>query len=287
MPGGAESDDQHVEVLHPLARQLHRVQQRRHHDHGRPVLVVVEHRDVELLLQAVLDLEAARRRDVLQVDAAEGRCDQLDRLHDLVGIGGVQADRECVDFGELLEQAALALHHRHRRARPDVAEPEHRRAIGDDRDSVALDRVLKGPFGVVRDRQAHARNAGRVGHREVIARLQRMLVALFDLAADVQQERAVGRVDHVDATHRLDRRDDLRPVGLARGVHNHVTQAVVPVDLDEVDRADHPAGLGDRARQLPERAVRVVDPDANGESELCARRGAHETGLLGSWGQAC
>jgi hypothetical protein len=37
------------------------------------VLVVMEDRDVELRAQAPLDLEAARRGDVLQVDPAERR----------------------------------------------------------------------------------------------------------------------------------------------------------------------------------------------------------------------
>jgi hypothetical protein len=36
------------------------------------VLIVVEDRDVELLAQPLLDLEAARRGDVLEVDPAEG-----------------------------------------------------------------------------------------------------------------------------------------------------------------------------------------------------------------------
>ena len=44
-------------------------------------------------------------------------------------------------------------------ARADVAEPEHRGAVGDDRDRVALDRVLEGLVRVVGDRQAHARDA--------------------------------------------------------------------------------------------------------------------------------
>ena len=75
------------------------------------------------LLQLLLDLEAARRGDVLEVDAAERGRDQLDGPHDLVGVGRVQADRERVDAGELLEQAALALHHRHRRAGPMSPRP--------------------------------------------------------------------------------------------------------------------------------------------------------------------
>ena len=69
--------------------------------------------------------------------------DQLHGAHDLVGVLGVEADRERVDARELLEEARLALHHRHRRRRADVAEAEHGGAVGDDRDGVALDRVLR------------------------------------------------------------------------------------------------------------------------------------------------
>ena len=73
------------------------------------------------------------RRDVLEVDAAEARRQPDDGLDDLLDVGGVQADRYGVDAAELLEQHRLALHHRHRRGRADVAETEHRGAVGDDR----------------------------------------------------------------------------------------------------------------------------------------------------------
>src|SRR3712207_9046737 len=49
------------------------VAQRGQRDDRRPVLVVVEDRDVELLPQPGLDLEAARGGDVLEVDPAEAR----------------------------------------------------------------------------------------------------------------------------------------------------------------------------------------------------------------------
>ena len=128
-PGGAEANHQHPQLLDRLAGDLQRVEERRHRHHRGAVLVVVEDGDVERLLQPVLDLEAARGGDVLEVDAAEGRRHQLDRLDDLVGVLGVEADREGVDAGELFEEHALALHHRHRRLRADVAEPEHGAAV--------------------------------------------------------------------------------------------------------------------------------------------------------------
>ena len=73
------------------------------------------------------------RRDVLEVDPAEARRQPRDRLDDLLDVGGGQADRHGVDAAELLEQHRLALHHRHRGGRADVAEAEHGRAVGDDR----------------------------------------------------------------------------------------------------------------------------------------------------------
>ena len=55
----------------------------------------------------------------------------------------VQADRHGVDAAELLEQQRLALHHRQRGERAEVAEPEHRGAVGDDGDDVASARCSR------------------------------------------------------------------------------------------------------------------------------------------------
>jgi len=98
----------------------------------------MEDRDVELRAQPPFDLKAARGGDVLEVDAAEGRGHGCDEGDDLVDVLGVDAQREGVDAGELLEQHRLALHHWHGRGRADVAEPEHGAAVGDDGHHVAL-----------------------------------------------------------------------------------------------------------------------------------------------------
>ena len=92
---------------------------------------------------------------------------------------------------------------------------------------------------------------GRVGHREVVARLQRMLVVLLDLAAHVQQESAVGGVDHLAPRELVDRREDRSQCSLPGGVDHDVAHAVPGVDLDEVHGADHPARVADRARHPP------------------------------------
>ena len=146
-----------------------------------------------------LDLEAARRGDVLEVDAAEDRRDELHGAHDLVDVLGVEADRPGVDVGEPLEQRRLALHDRQRGGRADVAEPEHGRAVGDDGDGVALDRQPPDVVGLRGDGQADPGDAGRVGHGQVVAGAQRHLRAHLDLAAEVQQEGPVADLADGDA----------------------------------------------------------------------------------------
>src|SRR5665811_2624610 len=81
VPGGTHAGHHDAHVLDALADDAQRVRQRGEHHDGRAVLVVVEHGDVEELAQPGLDLEAARRRDVLQVDAAVDGGDGPDDLH--------------------------------------------------------------------------------------------------------------------------------------------------------------------------------------------------------------
>jgi hypothetical protein len=145
--GRARARHRDGDVADVLADDLERVDEGGEHDDRGAVLVVVEDRDVELLAQPLLDLEAAGRGDVLEVDAAERRGDRLADRDDLVDVLRVEADREPVDAGEVLEERGLPLHDRHRRLRADVAEAEHGGPVGDDRDRVALDRQRRASSG--------------------------------------------------------------------------------------------------------------------------------------------
>ena len=62
--------------------------------------------------QFFLDVEALRRLDVFQVDAAESGLEHLAGANDLVGVLGGQLDIEHIDIGEAFEQHALAFHDR-------------------------------------------------------------------------------------------------------------------------------------------------------------------------------
>ena len=68
--------DDRAQVAEGATGELCGVFERCEYDDRRTVLVVVEDGDVELLLEPVLDLEAARGRDVLEVDPAEGGRDR-------------------------------------------------------------------------------------------------------------------------------------------------------------------------------------------------------------------
>ena len=91
-------------------------------DDRRAVLVVMEHRNVHQLAQPLLDDEAFRRLDVLEIDAAERRPEIAHALMNSSGILGVDLQIDRIDIGEALEQDRLALHHRLGGERPEIAE---------------------------------------------------------------------------------------------------------------------------------------------------------------------
>jgi hypothetical protein len=70
------------------------------------VLVVVEDRNVQLLAEAFFELEAPGRTDVLEIDPAEARGQELDGLDDLVDVLRGKADRERVALPSITGSAA-------------------------------------------------------------------------------------------------------------------------------------------------------------------------------------
>ena len=104
------------------------------------MLVVVHDWNIERFDQAIFDLKTARSADVFEIYSPEHRRDARDRLNDFVDVLGVETDWESVDVGELLKEHRLAFHNRKRSERPDIAQAEHGRSVGDNRHGVAFDR---------------------------------------------------------------------------------------------------------------------------------------------------
>ena len=166
---GAVQDDVHV--LHLLAHHPQCIDEGGGHHDGGAVLVVVENGDVQLSLQGLLNLEALRALDVLQIDAAEGGGDGLARRNDAGGVVGVDADGEGVHPAELLEEHGLALHDGQPGFGADVAQTQHGGAVGHDGHHVALEGVLVHVVGVFLDLPAGLGHAGGVRGGQVVAGL--------------------------------------------------------------------------------------------------------------------
>ncbi len=149
---------------------------------GRAVLVVVENRDVAAFLQALFNFKAAGSGDVFQVDAAEAAGNQTDGVHNIVYVLGTDAERDGVDVAECLKQSAFAFHNRHAGFRADVAEAEHRGAVGDDGNEVAAAGQVVALIDVLLNLKAGLSDAGRIGKRKIVAGFQRSAADHFDLA---------------------------------------------------------------------------------------------------------
>ena len=93
------------------------------------MLIVVHHRDLHALFQRLFDDEAFGGLDVLQIDAAEARFEQRNRVYERLRVLGIDFEVDRIDVGKALEEHRLALHHRLRRKRTEIAKPENRGAI--------------------------------------------------------------------------------------------------------------------------------------------------------------
>ncbi len=181
--GRAGAGNGQLDPADVLAHHLQRVEQRRGGDDGGAVLVVVEDRDVHALAQLLLDVEAFRRLDVFQVDAAHGRLQHGDGVDQLVRIVLRQFQVEHVDPGEFLEQAALAFHDGLGGQRADVTQAQHGGAVADHGHQVAARSVVGSGVGVGGDFLAGIGHAGRIGERQVALVRQGLGGDHFDLAA--------------------------------------------------------------------------------------------------------
>ena len=109
----------------------------------------------------------------------------------------VDLDVEHVDAGEFLEQHRLAFHHRLGGERADIAEAEHRGAVGDDGDEVCPRGELGGLRRIGGDRLAGGGDARRIGERQVVLVAERLGRLDFELSGPRQaviDERAGAQV---------------------------------------------------------------------------------------------
>ena len=166
---GSTGTVQHdVHILHLLAHHTQGVDEGSGDNDSGAVLVIVEHRDVQLPLQGFLDFKALGALDVLQIDAAKGGRNGLAGSNDAGSVVGVDADGEGIHAAELLEQHGLALHDRQTGFRADIAQTQHGGAVGDNGYHVALEGVLIYIVRVFLDLAAGLGHTGGVGGGQVV-----------------------------------------------------------------------------------------------------------------------
>ena len=119
-------------------------------------------------------------------------------------------------------------------------------------------------------------DARRVGHREVVARLQRQLADDLDLAALVHEEGAVGDAVDLHALELAHRAHDGLGVVAVGARDRDVAHDLVGLDAHEVDRAQHRVRVGDGVGHARERGavLRHAQPhrEAVGRRRLKAPR---------------
>ena len=111
--------------------------------------------------------------------------------------------------------------------------------------------------------RAHAGDARRVRHREVVAVADRHAGQDLDLAAVVHVERAVADREDLDAVDVVDGGTHLGDVGLAGAVDDEVLVEDVTLGLEALQRHDVAACAADGDGQPTEGARHVVEPDAD------------------------
>ena len=146
------------------------------------MLVVVEHGNVQLLFQRFLNVEAIGRGDILQIHAAEGGSQQAHGLDDLLRVFCIQADGERIHTAALLKQDGFALHDGHGRRRADIAQPQHRRAVGHNSHQVSLGCIGIGRRRVFGDLPAGLGHARGICRGQVVPGLYGHLGRHLDLA---------------------------------------------------------------------------------------------------------
>ena len=197
--GGSRAVDDDLDVLHLAPGQVHGIDQARRRDDRGAVLVIVHDGDFHPLFQCLLDNEAFGRLDVLEVDAAKARFKQGDGFDEFVGIFGSDFEIDRIDVGKAFEEDRLALHHRLRCERTEIAEAKDRRAVRDDGDQIALGRIVIGRCRVGGDGEHGDRNTRRVSEAQVTLRRHWLGRDDLDLSGPPlrmeQQGFAVGKLD--------------------------------------------------------------------------------------------
>gem|GEM_PF-5427133 len=84
------------------------------------MLIVMEYRNVHDFLQAVFNIIAFGRGEILQVNTGKRRLQEPYRFNNFVRIFGIKADRYGINITKYFKQHRFAFHYRHCRFRTNI-----------------------------------------------------------------------------------------------------------------------------------------------------------------------
>ena len=131
------------------------------------MLVVVHDRNVEGFLQTLLDIEALRCLDVLEVDATKGGGNALYSFAELLWVFLVDLDVEDVDAAINFEKQSLTFHNRLAAHSTDIAQAQYGCSIADDCHQIAFIGIFIRIVGVLLNFQTGVGDTWRIGQRKV------------------------------------------------------------------------------------------------------------------------
>ncbi len=156
------------------------------------MLIVMQHRLVEPLLQLALDLETLRCSKILELNRTERHFDRRDSLDHAIRLGLAQQDWHTGDSDKVGKQRGLAFHDRQAGQSADISQTENRRAVRHDGDSIVDGSKIARCPGIALDRQAHSRDSGRIDVAQHLLRIDRNARNRADLSPAVAVEHTIG-----------------------------------------------------------------------------------------------
>ncbi len=178
--------DNDVQVLEILFCGTAGIEKGCEHGDGSAVLVIMHNRDADIL-EGLFDLKTTRGGNILEVYSPENRGD-VPHLVWKIRVGTLEAEGECIDTREFLEEDGFSFHHRYGSIPADVTEPENRRSVRDYRDGIPLEGVTVCQVFIPLDSPAYLSNTRGICPREVPPGLERHFRSDLKLAMELLVE---------------------------------------------------------------------------------------------------
>ena len=144
----------------------------------------MEDRNIHALAQLLLNVEALRRCDIFEVDTAEGRLQRCNDVDKFVRVKLIDFNIEYIDTGEFFKQNAFTFHYRLTGQRADIAQSQHRRAVGHHRHKVAAGGIFIGCQRILLDFQTGGGDTRRVGQSQIALGSKRFCRGDLDFSGD-------------------------------------------------------------------------------------------------------